>query len=384
MAGESPSTQRERYSRHLLLPHVGAAGQEQLTEARVLIVGAGGLGAPVLTYLAAAGVGTLGIIDDDHVELSNLQRQVIHSTDDVGRRKVDSAAEFVAGLNPNTNIVSFDQRLTIDNVFDVLKQFDVIVDGTDNFPTRYLLNDACVAVEKPYVWAAIFQFTAALTIFHGGHGPCYRCIYPTAPPPGSVPSCAEGGVLGALPGLVGTTQALETIKLIMDVGTPLRGRLATYDGLAGTWDYIPVKASPQCPSCSPGNYLTQNDVEKQWRVPTSSMIEKEATLMHNTELLPQDLHDFLSKPGARLIDVRTDFERDIVSIPEAEHIEMETALTQGVGGEKVTPLVIMCRSGVRSDQVATHLRAAGYEEVYNLTGGILKWVKDVAPDQPVY
>lgn len=384
MTGEPPSTQRERYSRHLLLPHIGAAGQEQLADARVLVVGAGGLGAPILTYLAAAGVGTLGIIDDDHVELSNLQRQVIHATRDVGRHKVDSAAEFIAELNPNTNVVLFDRRLTIDNVFDVLSQFDIIVDGTDNFPTRYLLNDACVATEKPYVWAAIFQFTAALTIFHARNGPCYRCIYPTPPPPGSVPGCAEGGVLGALPGLVGTTQALETIKLIADVGTPLRGRLATYDGLAGTWDYIPVNASPECPSCSPGNYLTQHDVEQRWRALSSSRTKEKATPMSNTELLPQDLQNFLTKPGARLIDVRTDFERDIVSIPDAEHIEMDTALSQGVGGEKDAPLVIMCRSGVRSDQVATHLRAAGHEEVYNLAGGILKWVKDVAPDQPVY
>src|SRR5690625_1341330 len=346
MVGESSAQQRERFSRHLLLPQVGAAGQEKLASARVLVVGAGGLGAPVLTYLAAAGVGTLGVIDDDEVDLSNLQRQVIHTTDAIGTAKVASAAQFLQGLNPNTQIEPINARLTTANVFEVIDDYDIVVDGTDNFATRYLLNDACVVRHKPYVWAAIFQFNAVLSIFHAGNGPCYRCIYPQPPPPGSVPSCAEGGVLGALPGLVGTTQALETIKLIADVGTPLRGRLATYDGLAGTWDYIPVNASPECPSCSPGNYLTQHDVEQRWRALSSSRTKEKATPMSNTELLPQDLQNFLTKPGARLIDVRTDFERDIVSIPDAEHIEMDTALSQGVGGEKDAPLVIMCRSGV--------------------------------------
>src|SRR5690625_3004431 len=262
MVGESSAQQRERYSRHLLLPQVGAAGQERLRPARVLVVGAGGLGAPVLTYLAAAVVGTLGVIDDDVVDRSNLQRQVIHRTDAMGSKKVTSARAFIADLNPNVHVETIDARLTAQNVFEVIYAYDIVVDGTDNFSTRYLLNDACVVRKKPYVWAAIFQFNAVLSIFHAGNGPCYRCIYPQPPPPGSVPSCAEGGVIGALPGLVGTTQALEAIKLILDAGTPLRGTLASFDGMTGRWEYVPAAPSPHCPTCAPGRNLTRSEVRK--------------------------------------------------------------------------------------------------------------------------
>jgi len=386
MAGETSAQQRERYSRHLLLPQVGAAGQEKLRTARVLVVGAGGLGAPVLTYLAAAGVGTLGVIDDDVVDRSNLQRQVIHRTDAMGSKKVTSARAFIADLNPNVHMETIDARLNAQNVFEVIDAYDIVVDGTDNFSTRYLLNDACVVRKKPYVWAAIFQFNAMVSIFHAGHGPCYRCIYPNPPPPGSVPSCAEGGVIGVLPGLVGTTQALETIKLILDVGSPLRGRLASLDGLAGQWEYLPAAPSPHCPSCAPDLQRTAADVIAEWtqKAPEEPKPRDVVQNSENSEVAARDLAEFLDTHAARLIDVRTPGEMQIVSIPGAENIELAHILGNPDVGPKDRHLVLMCRSGVRSAQAAARLRSSGYENVYELTGGVLDWVRDVAPGEAVY
>lgn len=385
MVGESSAQQRERFSRHLLLPQVGAAGQEKLASARVLVVGAGGLGAPVLTYLAAAGVGTLGVIDDDEVDLSNLQRQVIHTTDAIGTAKVASAAQFLQGLNPNTRVEPINARLTTANVFEVIDDYDIVVDGTDNFATRYLLNDACVVRRKPYVWAAIFQFNAVLSIFHAGNGLCYRCIYPQPPPPGSVPSCAEGGVIGALPGLVGTTQALETIKLILDVGTPLRGRLASFDGLAGQWEYLPIAPSPQCPSCAPGRNRSEDDVRAEWAPAQPDATRVSCAVPNNAHAVsPSDLEQFLQDHSARLIDVRSAAEMAIVAIPGAENIVLDEILATPEIGAKDQPVVLMCKSGMRSAQAASALRENGYERVYELSGGVLSWVASVAPHEATY
>lgn len=394
---ETSAQRRERYSRHLLLPQVGLSGQEKLANARVLIIGAGGLGAPALTYLAAAGVGTLGVIDDDMVDLSNLQRQVIHETAAIGEPKVESAERFITRLNPNTNVITFNERLTAANVFEIIESFDIVVDGTDNFPTRYLLNDACVVERKPYVWAAIFQFNAVVSIFHAGNGPCYRCIYPTPPPPGSVPSCAEGGVIGALPGLVGTTQTLETIKLILDVGTPLRGTLASFDGLAGRWEYIPAHANPNCPTCTPQRALTREQVEADHgdkanlQSVVSDVVHNEGPVESGTEresdawqIEADALARFLAKTGAQLIDVRTPGELEIVAIPDARNLELNEILGGAEVGAPSEPVVMMCKSGHRSAQAAQNLRNRGYTSVYELRGGVLAWVEQVSPDQPVY
>src|SRR5690625_2404077 len=389
MFDESDAQRTQRYSRHLLLPQVGRAGQQKLSQARVLVVGAGGLGAPVLTYLAAAGVGTLGVIDDDEVELSNLQRQVIHQTASIGKPKVESAADFVRNLNPNTRIITYNERLTEQNVFEIITEYDIIVDGTDNFPTRYLLNDACVVATKPYVWAAIFQFNAVLSIFHAGHGPCYRCIYPAPPPPGSVPSCAEGGVIGALPGLVGTTQALEAIKLILDAGTPLRGTLASFDGMTGRWEYVPAAPSPHCPTCAPGRNLTRSEVRKNHAPKASKNGEVSGDVQNHEEdtrwqVSASQLASFISETNAALIDVRTRGETEIVSIPGARNIVLDEVLAGFEVGAPEAPVVVMCKSGHRSARAAASLRERGYSQVYELAGGVLAWVEQVAPDQPVY
>jgi len=393
MVDESAAQRTERYSRHLLLPQVGSSGQEKLGQARVLIVGAGGLGAPVLTYLSAAGVGTLGVIDDDVVELSNLQRQVIHETGSIGQPKVESAAAFIEKLNPNTRIITHNERLDSTNVFEIISDYDVIVDGIDNFPTRYLLNDACVVEGKPYVWAAIFQFNAVMSIFHAGHGPCYRCIYPMPPPEGSVPSCAQGGVIGALPGLVGTSQALETIKLILGTGTPLRGTLASFDGLTGRWEYVPIAPSPHCPSCAPNIRAarTRDDVRDEWAPKPAEMVEA-SDGVHNYEnqssedwkVDAKDLAAFLHETNAALIDVRTPAELQIVAIAGAENIGLDQILAGAEIGSHSKPVVVMCKSGHRSAQAAAELRRRGYESVHELDGGILRWVEIVAPDQPTY
>lgn len=378
--------QRERYARHLLLPGIGSLGQRALLDAHVLVVGAGGLGSPVLTYLAGAGVGSITVIDDDLVDLSNLQRQVIHSTERVGTPKVDSAKATLAGLNPETTVHTINARLTRENVVDVLAGIDLVIDGTDNFATRYLLNDVCAALGLAYIWAAIFQFDASLSVFHAATGPCYRCLHPQAPAPGTVPSCSQGGVLGALAGHVGTAQAVEAVKLITGVGRPLIGRVATYNALEGEWDYVPLAKNPTCPTCQPDFTLVralevaQREQGCAIDVAPAAVAEPLATNL----ILPRDLDLFLAnQPNAILLDVRTTGETQIVSIPGSHHIELDRVLGQPTLVSGTGPVVVYCKSGARSAQAAEILRT-DRSDIYELAGGIMEWVDQVSPHEVKY
>lgn len=374
--------QRSRYARHLLLPEVGLAGQRRLLRSRVLVIGAGGLGSPVLTYLAAAGVGTIGLVDDDTVDLTNLQRQVVHRTVDVGRLKTESAAERLAAINPGVRTVLHSVRLTAETVWDLLEGYDVVVDGTDNFATRYLLGDACALRGLPYVWAALFRFDAALSVFDATTGPCYRCVHPVPPAPGSVPSCAEGGVLGAMAGVVGAAQATEALKLLLGVGRPLVGRLATFDALDGEWRYVTVAKNPGCALCGPrATILSRADVADAW-VEACSVDAPAPTAGH---VRPVDLALYLSsRPGTVLLDVRSQDEAAIVSIPGSTLLPLPDLLDDPGVVAQDRPVVVVCRSGARSARAADALRAAGHPDVAELAGGVLRWVSDVAPDQPTY
>ena len=380
-----------RYSRHLLLPQIGDAGQRRLRHARVCVVGAGGLGSPVLLYLAAAGVGHVGIVDDDRVDLSNLQRQVIHGTGDVGRLKVDSARDAVRRLDPSIGVTLHPVRLTMANVDDVLAGYDLVVDGTDNFPTRYLVNDACVRLGVPLVWGSIFQFDAQVAVFWGrppqGSGALavqLRDLFPAPPPAGTVPSCAEGGVLGALCGQVGSVMAAEAVKLITGAGRVLLGQVLVLDGLDGRWTAIPLVAdgarSPRPhaeddldDSCAAGD---GDGDEGGLRVATCTPRELQERLARRAS----GVEDFA------LVDVRQPAERSIVAIPGAHGVPLGAILDGSGLGDISTglPVVLYCRSGTRSEQAARLLLAAGYRNVTHLDGGILAWVDQVAPELPRY
>ena len=304
----------ERYARHVLLPQVGKSGQERLSAARVLVVGAGGLGSPALMYLAAAGVGTLGVVDADVVETSNLQRQVIHTVRDVGRLKTESAVEAVARVNPSVTVVRHDLRLDSSNALEVLRDYDVILDGTDNFPTRYLLNDACVLLGKPHVWGSIYRFDGQVSVWWAEHGPCYRCVFPDPPPPGAVPSCAEGGVLGVLCAAIGSVQATETVKLLLGVGEPLVGRLLVHDALAMTWDTLTVRKDPDCPVCGSSPTVTELvDYEEFCGVPGSLHVSGGSEIPEVSA--PELAASLASDAPPLLVDVRGPDERAIASIP---------------------------------------------------------------------
>lgn len=386
MAPPLSPRQRERYARHLLLPGFGELGQQRLVAAKVLVVGAGGLGAPVLTYLTAAGVGQITVIDDDVVDSSNLQRQVIHTVDRIGNPKVESAAVTIRALNPDIDLVTIQDRLTAENVAQIVADHDIVIDGTDNFATRYLLNDVCVAMGLPYVWAAIFQYDATLSVFDARRGPCYRCLHPNPPPAGSVPSCADGGVLGVLPGHIGTAQATEAIKVLTGIGQPLIGRIATYSALSGEWDYIPLSKSPTCPACSHDRTVDQALEELASTLVacgvTPSMVEPAPQYL----LQPRDLEEFLAnEPTAQLIDVRGPQEVSIVAIPGATNIELSDILTESTNHiEANRPVVVYCKSGVRSAQAAQRLRKLGHREVYELSGGVMAWISQVSPEEATY
>ena len=375
----------ERYARHVLLPQVGKSGQERLSASRVLVVGAGGLGSPALMYLAAAGVGTLGVVDADVVETSNLQRQVIHSSDDVGRLKTESAAEAVARVNPSVTVVRHDLRLDSSNALEVLRDYDVILDGTDNFPTRYLVNDACVLLGKPHVWGSIYRFDGQVSVWWAEHGPCYRCVFPSPPPPSAVPSCAEGGVLGVLCAAIGSVQATETLKLLLGVGEPLVGRLLVHDALAMTWDSLTVRKDPDCPVCGSSPTVTELvDYEEFCGVPGSG---------HASEVqevsAPELAASLASDAPPLLIDVRGPDERAIASIPGAVAIHLNdfrdgTAFGHDELAARARRIVMMCKVGARSAEAARLAQEAGYTDVANLEGGVLAWVRDVDPTQPTY
>lgn len=378
-----------RYSRHLLLPQIGETGQRRLRNARVCVVGAGGLGSPVLLYLAAAGVGHLGIVDDDQVDLSNLQRQVIHGTDDVDRLKVDSARDAVHRLDPSVDVTLHPVRLTAANVDDVLAGYDLVIDGTDNFPTRYLVNDACVRLGVPLVWGSMFQFDAQVAVFWGrppqGSGARavqLRDLFPAPPPAGSVPSCAEGGVLGALCGQVGSVMAAEAVKLITGAGRVLLGQVLVLDGLDGRWTAVPLVAHDSRSAPAPAEVDIDDSCETGdarsagWRVETCTPHE----LHERLERRASGLEDFA------LVDVRQPAERSIVTIPGAHGVPLGAILDGSALGDIPTelPVVLYCRSGARSEQAARALLATGYTNVSHLDGGILAWVDRVAPELPRY
>ncbi len=374
-----------RYSRHLLIPDVGVAGQRRLRSAKVLVIGAGGLGSPVSLYLAAAGVGTIGLLDFDVVDESNLQRQVVHGEGDVGRLKVESARDAIGRVNSQVEVVLHAQRLDSSNALELLSGYDLVVDGTDNFSTRYLVNDACVLLHKPYVWASIFRFDAQVSVFWADHGPCYRCLYPEPPPAGMVPSCAEGGVLGALCGVVGSMQAIEALKVLAGFGEPLIGRLVVHDALAPSTRTLRFDKDPRCAVCGEQATVTElQDYDAFCGVRTGPVPEQHtvsagelADMLRRRE---SGVEDFV------LVDVREPAERDIVAIPGAVPLAM--GLFRSGAALAELPLdrtvVLHCKSGGRSAEALTLLQHAGHPTARHLDGGVLAWVRDVDPSLPTY
>jgi molybdopterin/thiamine biosynthesis adenylyltransferase/rhodanese-related sulfurtransferase len=383
-AAELTVDEVRRYSRHLIIPDVGMDGQKRLKNAKVLAVGAGGLGSPTLMYLAAAGVGTLGIIEFDEVDESNLQRQVIHSQADIGRPKAESARDTIKGINPYVDVILHQERLEADNVMDIFSQYDLIVDGTDNFATRYLVNDACVLLNKPYIWGSIYRFDGQASVFWSEHGPCYRCLYPEPPPPGMVPSCAEGGVLGVLCASIGSIQTNEAIKLLQGIGEPLLGRLMIYDALEMTYRQVKVRKDPDCAVCGENPTVTELiDYEAFCGVVSD---EAQAAAADST-ITPKQLKEWMDDgENIELIDVREPNEFEIVSIPGATLIPkneflMGSALESLPQDKKI---VLNCKTGVRSAEVLAVLKSAGFSDAVHVGGGVIGWVNQIEPDKPVY
>ncbi len=372
-----------RYSRHLIMPEVTMEGQKRLKAARVLLIGTGGLGSPLALYLAAAGVGTIGLVDFDVVDYTNLQRQIIHFTPDVGRPKLQSAIEKIRAINPFVQVVPFETRLTSENALEILRDFDVIVDGTDNFPTRYLVNDACVLLGKPNVYGSIFRFEGQASVFWAQHGPCYRCLYPEPPPPGLVPSCAEGGVLGVLPGLIGTVQAMEVIKLILGRGEPLIGRLLLLDALEMRWRELKLRKDPNCPVC--GENPTVCELIDYVEFCGLRGVETPTHTQELPSITPRELRERLDR-GERLIilDVREPYELEISRLPGAIHIPMGQVAERVHELNPADEIVVMCRSGGRSAQITRLLLTMGFGRVKNLEGGINAYAQEVDPSLPVY
>ncbi len=377
-----------RYSRHLILPEVGPTGQRRLKAGRVLLVGAGGLGSPAAMYLAAAGVGTLGIVDFDVVDTTNLQRQVIHGTSDVGRPKLDSATDRIAEINPHVGVEPHPVRLTSANAREIVRAYDVVIDGSDNFPTRYLVNDACVLEGKPCVYGSILRWEGQASVFWAGHGPCYRCLFAEPPPPGMVPSCAEAGVLGVLPGIIGCVQALEAVKLLLGQGDALVGRLLLFDALRMRFREMRLRRDPACPVCGDNPTIhALIDYERFCGYPPAEASQE--TQMSNgvPEITPTELKARLDR-GDRLtiIDVREPFEWDIGNLEAygARLIPLQQVPQRLDEIDPADEIVMQCRSGARSGQAAAYLRQRGYERVMNLDGGILAWSDEVDPSMPKY
>ncbi len=379
----SPEEMR-RYSRHLLLPEVGVQGQKRLKSARVLVVGSGGLGSPTALYLAAAGVGEIGLVDFDRIELSNLQRQILFGTPDVGRRKLEVAVERLADLNPNIRIVPHEAALTSENAFEVLRPYDVVVDGTDNFPTRYLVNDACVLLGKPNVYGSIYRFEGQASVFDARSGPCYRCLYPEPPPPDLVPSCAEGGVLGVLPGVIGLIQATETVKLLLGAGEPLVGRLLLYDALQMRFRELALHKNPQCVIC--GEHSSQRgliDYPAFCGVPVPSASDSAARAVPGVSV--EELTQELSKSEPpMLLDVREPEEWEIAHLPGAVLIPSRQLPERLTELTKAREVVVYCHSGNRSSRATRMLLELGFTHVRNLEGGIDAWATKVDPTMARY
>ena len=381
----------QRYSRHLIMSEVGMAGQKKLKAASILLVGAGGLGSPVAMYLAAAGIGRLGLVDYDVVDYTNLQRQIIHGTSDVGRPKLESARERILDINPHVQVDGYEVPLTSANAMAILEPYDIVIDGTDNFPTRYLTNDACVLLGKPNIYGSIFRFEGQASVFYAKEGPCYRCLFPEPPPPGLVPSCAEGGVLGVLPGTIGAIQATEAIKLIIGQGEPLIGRLLLYDALGMTFDEVFLQKNPNCPVCGPNPTITELiDYEQFCGMPAHDRSLYVTAVENDTEvsqITPLQLKKRLDAgEDLQILDVRDPHEWEISNLenlgaflaPQNEILEHLSEL------DKTRDIVVMCRSGARSADVIRELQNYGFTRLLNLDGGINEWAREVDQNLPVY
>jgi len=371
-----------RFNRHIILPQVGLEGQEKLKLAKVLCIGTGGLGSPISLYLSAAGVGTIGLVDFDVVDDSNLQRQIVHSTADIGRPKVESACDTLIGINPHLNVNLHGEGIRRDNVRETVSQYDLVVDGTDNFPTRYLVNDACVLEDKPLIYASIFQFEGQATVFNYGEaderGPCYRCLYPEPPPPGLVPSCAEGGVLGVLPGVIGVIQATEAVKIILGQGATLSGRLLLYDAMDMRFREMKLRRDPTCPAC--GDNPNIGDVVEYEQFcglpPTETQEENEQ--MADYDITPAQLKAMMDiNPDLYVLDVREPHEIAICAIAGTHKIPLGQLAERYIEVPSDQPAVVHCKLGGRSAQAVEFLQSKGYNNVKNLAGGILRWIDDV-------
>ena len=388
VASESLDLSRDeiqRYSRHLIMPEVGMEGQKKLKAARILLVGTGGLGAPLGLYLSAAGIGKLGLVDFDTVDFSNLQRQVIHGTKDVGRPKLDSAREKIMDINPNVQVETYEAMLTSDNALDIIAGYDIVIDGTDNFPTRYLVNDASVLLNKPNVYGSIFRFEGQASVFDASHGPCYRCLYPEPPPPGLVPSCAEGGVLGILPGIIGLVQATEAVKLILGSGRSLVGRLILYDALQMKFRELKLRKNPKCPLCGDQPTIKALIDYQQFCGISPQAAAGAAEPEESDEMTPKELKTMLDNGGTPVIlDVREPHEYDICRLPGSILIPL------GQLGQRMDELnsddeiVVHCKLGGRSAKAVEQMQQAGFSNVKNLTGGIDRWSQEVDPSVPRY
>ena len=371
-----------RYSRHLIIPDVGMTGQKRLKNARVLCVGAGGLGSPALLYLAAAGVGTLGVIDFDVVDESNLQRQIIHGVSDVGRSKAQSARSSINEINPLVKVILHEEPLDRDNALEIFAGYDLIVDGTDNFATRYLVNDACVLEGKPYVWGSIYRFDGQASVFWAEHGPCYRCLYPEPPPPGMVPSCAEGGVLGVLCATLGSVQANEAIKLLCGISDPLIGRLLIYDALELSFKDIAVRKDPECAVCGKNPTVTELIDYEEFCGVVSDEAQQAAA---GATLTPVQLKALLDEgQQLKLVDVREPAEWQINRLPGATLIPLDSLPDHLAELPQTEPVVLYCKSGVRSAEALALLKQSGFSTARHLGGGITAWAKTVDPEVPVY
>lgn len=371
-----------RYSRHLLIPEIGMAGQEKLKKSSVLVVGTGGLGSPVAMYLAAAGVGKIGLVDFDVVDFSNLQRQIIHGTTTLGNLKVDSAKNRLLDINPDINIEVYNEAFTSDNALSIAEGYDLIIDGTDNFPTRYLVNDVCIKLGIPNIYGSIYRFDGQLSVFNFNDGPCYRCIFPEPPPPGLVPSCAEGGVLGVLPGTIGTLQANEGLKILLGIGSPLSGSLLIYDALDLSFDKVKIRKNPNCQVCSQEPQdVALIDYEEFCGVPGHNAPQPLSTY----DIFPRDLEKRISSnEDFRLIDVREPHELEISKLEHAELIPLGQLASRLHELNSAQEIVVFCKGGTRSARAVELLHGAGFTKSYNLAGGINAWAEEIDSNLPTY
>jgi len=372
-----------RYSRHLLIPEVGLEGQRKLKNSSALVIGTGGLGSPVALYLAAAGIGRIGLVDYDVVDSSNLQRQVIHGTSTVGKLKVESAKAKLVDLNPEIQVDVYNEPFTSDNALRIARDYDIILDGTDNFPTRYLTNDVAVFLGKPNVYASIYRFDGQASVFYAKEGPCYRCLFPEPPPPGLVPSCAEGGVLGVLPGTIGTIQATEALKVLLGIGEPLIGKLLLYNALDMTFDFVKLKKNPNCRVCGPNADIKELiDYEEFCGVPSHD--HEEGSAGANWDITVTELSERVKQNHLKLLDVREPHELEISALPDAKNIPLGQLAARLSELDSAEEMVIFCKSGARSARGLELLVSAGFKKVKNLKGGINAWAREVDQEIPIY